>query len=138
MNEEMPSSAEEGTRPVRIEDGLAALGMAVLALITFANVILYILLTLRPPRKIFDVLLKRVRAFSEPQSSHPILIRLVRIPWLIKQGFRHLRFGEFSVITGRTGFLLWRIGALKLWLKLAVRKLELPQLPEPRALSPEP
>jgi radical SAM superfamily enzyme YgiQ (UPF0313 family) len=105
---------------------------------TFANVILYILLTLRPPRKIFDRLLKRVRAFSEPQSSHPILIRLVRIPWLIKQGFRHLRFGEFSVITGRTGFLLWRIGALKLWLKLAVRKLELPTLPEPRTLSPEP
>jgi radical SAM superfamily enzyme YgiQ (UPF0313 family) len=96
---------------------------------TFANVILYLLLTVRPPRRVFDLLLKKVRAFNEPQSSYPTLIRLVRIPWLIKQGLRHLRFGEFSVITGRTGFLLWRIGALKLW-KLAVRKLELPSAAE--------
>ena len=71
-------------------------------------------------------MLKRVRAYSEKQGSHPILIQLVRIPWLIKQGLRHLRFGEFSVITGYPGFVLWRIGALKLWLKLAVRRLELP------------
>jgi hypothetical protein len=92
----------------------------------FANIVLYILLTVRPPRWLFNRMLKRVRAYSEPQGSHPILIQLVRIPWLIKQALRHLRFGEFSVITGYPGFVLWRIGALKLWLKLAVRKLELP------------
>jgi len=99
----------------------------------FANILLYILLTLRPPRWLFDRMLKHVRAYNEPQGSYPILIRLVRIPWLIKQGLRHLRFGEFSVITGYPGFVLWRIGALKLWLKLAVRKLELP--PEKLALA---
>jgi anaerobic magnesium-protoporphyrin IX monomethyl ester cyclase len=92
----------------------------------FANIVLYILLTVRPPRWLFNLMLKRVRAFSEKQGSHPILIQLVRIPWLIKQGLRHLRFGEFSVITGYPGFVLWRIGALKLWLKLAVRRLDLP------------
>jgi radical SAM superfamily enzyme YgiQ (UPF0313 family) len=93
---------------------------------TLANVLLYLLLIARPPRWLFERLLKGVRAYGEEQSSHPILIRLVRIPWLIKQAFRHLRFGEFSVITGYTGYVLWRIGALKLWLKLAVRKLDLP------------
>lgn len=92
---------------------------------TFANVVLYILLTVRPPRWIFDRLLRHVRAYGEEQRSHPVLIRLVRLPWLLKQAFRHLRFGEFSVITGYTGFLFWRVGALKLWLTLAVRKLQL-------------
>jgi anaerobic magnesium-protoporphyrin IX monomethyl ester cyclase len=94
---------------------------------TWANVVLYVLLTVRPPRWVFDRLLRGVRAFNEKQSSHPILLRLVRIPWLIKQGLRHLRFGEFSVITGKTGFMLWRVGLLKLWLKLAVKKLDLPE-----------
>lgn len=93
---------------------------------TWANVVLYILLTARPPRRVFDWMLRRVRAFSEPQPAHPVLLRLVRIPWLIKQGLRHLRFAEFSVITGKSGYLLWRIGLLKLWQKLAVRHLQLP------------
>ena len=52
--------------------------------------------------------------------------RLEEARAVIKQALRHLRFGEFSVITGYPGFVLWRIGALKLWLKLAVRRLELP------------
>jgi anaerobic magnesium-protoporphyrin IX monomethyl ester cyclase len=93
---------------------------------TFANVILYLLMVWRPPRWLFDRLLTKVRAYGEPQPSYPILIRLARIPWLILQGLRHLRAGEFSVITGYTGYILWRTGILSLWSKLFRRKLELP------------
>ena len=97
---------------------------------TWANVLLYVLMVCRPPRKLFDRLLTRVRAYSEPQPSYDMLIRLVRIPWLIVQGFRHLRHGEFSVLTGWPGYVLWRIGALQLWSKLFGRKLQLaPQAP---------
>ncbi|HEX2833280.1 MAG TPA: radical SAM protein [Thermoanaerobaculia bacterium] len=85
---------------------------------TWANILLYMLMLWRPPRRLFDLLLKRVRAFSEPQSSYPILIRLIRIPWLLQQGFRHLRFGEFSLITGTTGFVLWKLGIVSLLRKL--------------------
>lgn len=92
---------------------------------TFANVILYILLTWRIPRSWFEKLLPKVRAYSEPQKSYPFLIRLVRVPWLIKQGLRHLRFGEFSVITGYSGYVLWRTGILKVWKKLLGRPLKL-------------
>lgn len=98
---------------------------------SFANVVLYILLIVRPPRWMFERMLRRIRAYSETQSAHPILICLVRIPWLLKQGMRHLRFLEFSVITGYSGYVLWRIGAITLWRKLALRKLEL--RPEQRA-----
>jgi anaerobic magnesium-protoporphyrin IX monomethyl ester cyclase len=93
---------------------------------TFANVLLYLVLLWKMPRWIFDPLLKRVRAYSEPQASHPLLLHLVRIPWLFKQGLRHLRFAEFSVITGYPGFIFWRTGLLWLWRKLLARKLDTP------------
>ncbi|HUP59603.1 MAG TPA: radical SAM protein [Thermoanaerobaculia bacterium] len=92
---------------------------------TFSNVLLYVLLVWRLPRAWFDKLLPRVRAYSEEQSMHPVLIHFVRIPWLIKQGLRHLRFGEFSVITGYTGYVLWKTGVLRIWKKLFARKLKL-------------
>jgi anaerobic magnesium-protoporphyrin IX monomethyl ester cyclase len=91
---------------------------------TFSNVLLYVLLVWRMPRKWFDRLLPHVRAFSEPQKMYPLLIVLARIPWLIKQGLRHLRFGEFSVITGYSGYILWKLGLLGLWKKLFGRKLK--------------
>jgi anaerobic magnesium-protoporphyrin IX monomethyl ester cyclase len=93
---------------------------------TWANVLLYVLMLWRPPRKWFDRLLKRVRAYSEPQPEYNLLIALVRIPWLIQQGLRHMRFLEFSVITGAPGFILWRLGIVKLWSKLFARKLTMP------------
>jgi hypothetical protein len=91
---------------------------------TFANVLLYVLLVYRIPRKWLDRLLPHVRAFNEPQKMHPVLIHLVRVPWLVKQGLRHLRFGEFSVITGYSGYILWRTGLLRLWKTLFGRKLK--------------
>jgi anaerobic magnesium-protoporphyrin IX monomethyl ester cyclase len=92
---------------------------------TWANLLLYLLMLWRPPRKLFDVLLRRVRAYSEPQGSYPILLHLIRLPWLMQQGFRHVRFGEFSMITGNAGYLLWKLGIVSL-----LRKLR-PEMPAP-------
>lgn len=93
---------------------------------TWANVLLYVLMLWRPPRKWFDRMLRKVRAYSEPQHDYNLLIALVRIPWLIQQGLRHMRFLEFSVITGAPGYILWRLGIVKLWSKLFARKLTMP------------
>lgn len=98
---------------------------------TWANVLLYLLMLWRPPRRLFNRLLQRVRAFSEPQPSYPILMRLIRIAWLMQQGFRHLRFGEFSLITGTAGYRLWRIGIVSL-----LRRLR-PEPPSPLAAKAE-
>lgn len=92
---------------------------------TWGNVLLYLLLIVRPPRRIFDLLLTRVKSPTEPQPQYPFLLRLLRVPWLIKQGLRHLRFAEFSVITGRVGYVLWRMGVIRLWRRLAVKRLAL-------------
>jgi anaerobic magnesium-protoporphyrin IX monomethyl ester cyclase len=93
---------------------------------TWANVLLILLLIHRPSRARFDKMLLKVRAYSEPQPSYNLLLTLVRIPWLIQQGLRHLRFLEFSVITGAPGYILWRLGIVKLWSKLFGRRLDKP------------
>jgi anaerobic magnesium-protoporphyrin IX monomethyl ester cyclase len=100
---------------------------------TWANVLLYILMVWSPSRKTFDKWLKKVRAYGEEQPSYGLLLLLVRLPWLFLQASRHLRFGEFSVITGWPGFILWRIGALSVLKKLFGKKLELPEEKWPRA-----
>jgi radical SAM superfamily enzyme YgiQ (UPF0313 family) len=102
---------------------------------TWANVMLYLLMLWRPPRKLFERLLSRVRAYSEPQESYPILIHLIRIPWLIQQGFRHLKMGEFSFITGPVGYFLWKIGIVSL-LRKGRRQPPTPKFAESRPVPP--
>ncbi len=88
---------------------------------TFANALLYLLTFYRPPRWLFDILLKRVRATREPQKLHPLLIILVRLPWLLVQGWRHARVGDLSVMGGKLSYIsyaIWKAGLLSLWLKL--------------------
>jgi radical SAM superfamily enzyme YgiQ (UPF0313 family) len=93
---------------------------------TFANVLLQILMVWRPPRWLFDHWLMRVRACGEEQRSYKILIHVVRIPWFIQQAVRHLRHGEFTSITGYSGYLLWKAGALRMLKLIFERKPALP------------
>jgi radical SAM superfamily enzyme YgiQ (UPF0313 family) len=101
---------------------------------TWANVLLNVLMFWRPPRRLFDRMLKHVRAFGEPQKSHQLLLHLSRAPWGARQILRHVRFGDFSTIPGWAGWLAWRFGLLALWVKLFERKLDLP--PERLVVDP--
>ena len=65
-------------------------------------------------------------AYGEPQKNYKTLLTLVRLPWLFLQGYRHLRWGEFSVITGKFGYYLWKTGILQLWWKVFRPKYEMP------------
>ena len=93
---------------------------------TWSNMMMFLLLWVRPPRKVFDWMLRRVRAYSEPQKNYPLLLSLARIPWLLLQGYRHLRWGEFSVLTGKAGYYLWKTGLLHLWWKIMRPRYEMP------------
>lgn len=94
---------------------------------TWSNMMMFLLLWHKPSRRVFDWMLKRVRAYSEPQKNYPTLLTLARIPWLLLQGYRHLRWGEFSVITGKVGYYLWKTGILGLWWKLMRPRYEMPK-----------
>lgn len=103
---------------------------------TWANVVLTMLMIRRPSRKTFDKWLEKVRAYNEPQPSYPWMLLAVRLPWLFIQAMRHLKFGEFSVITGWPGYVLWRTGALAVLKKLFGKKLQLSEEKWQRADAP--
>jgi radical SAM superfamily enzyme YgiQ (UPF0313 family) len=93
---------------------------------TWANALTYLLLWYKPPRWLFDKLLTRVRAFNEEQPAYRFTLLMMRLPWLMQQGLRHLKWGEFSVITGKWGYVLWKSGILPIWWKLFRPKFDLP------------
>lgn len=93
---------------------------------TFANVLLQMLMVWRPPRWLFDRWLMKVRAYGEPERSYKVLIHVMRIPWFVQQAFRHLKHGEFTAITGYSGYLLWKAGVLRMLKLIFVRKLAMP------------
>jgi radical SAM superfamily enzyme YgiQ (UPF0313 family) len=82
-----------------------------------ANLVLYTLALCRPPRWIFNRMLKRVKASTEPQKLYPRLGTALRFAYLSKRALSHLRVMDFSIIPGWTGYVLWRTGVTKAWQK---------------------
>jgi radical SAM superfamily enzyme YgiQ (UPF0313 family) len=81
----------------------------------WANLMLYVLAFWRPPRWLWDRMLVRVEASGTPQKLYPMLGVLLRGLYLAKRGFNHVRFMDFSIIPGWTGYFFWRIGLVSFW-----------------------
>jgi radical SAM superfamily enzyme YgiQ (UPF0313 family) len=94
-----------------------------------ANLILYLLAIVRPPRWLFDRLLKRVRASAEDQKEYPRIAMVLRTAFLSKRALQHLRFMDFSIIPGKAGYIAWRLGLVGLWQKHVRHR---PERPAPR------
>ena len=82
-----------------------------------ANLLLYLLTLWRPPRWIWNRLLKHVRASGEEQRLYPRLGTVMRVLYLIKRALSHMRVMDFSLTPGRTGYVLWRLGIVGAWQK---------------------
>jgi radical SAM superfamily enzyme YgiQ (UPF0313 family) len=95
-----------------------------------ANLTLYVLALCRPPRWVFDRMLKRVRASTEPQKLYPRLGTVLRAAYLTKRALSHLRVMDFSIIPGWSGYVFWRAGIVRAWQK---RFSPRPPRPEKRA-----
>jgi radical SAM superfamily enzyme YgiQ (UPF0313 family) len=89
------------------------------------NVLLYVLCFWRPPVWLWKLALRRVRASWEQQTEYPRLLVIARTLALTARGLSHLRKMDFSIIPGRTGWLVWRIGLMGAWQR------RLPRLPRP-------
>jgi radical SAM superfamily enzyme YgiQ (UPF0313 family) len=81
----------------------------------WANLMMHLLAVWRPPRWLFDRLLKRARACTEPQREYPQLAFFLRVLFLTRRGLDHLRCMDFSTIPGRFGYFCWRFGVLTFW-----------------------
>jgi hypothetical protein len=87
-----------------------------------ANLLLYLLVLWRPPRWMWQRLLRRVRASSEPQKLHPHLGWVLRTLYLTKRVLGHVRVMDLSITPGKTSYFLWRIGLVGLWQRWFARR----------------
>ena len=94
------------------------------------NLLLYLLTIWRPPQWLWTILLRRVRASTEPQPLYPRLGRLLRAMYLSRRALSHLAKLDFSAIPGRTGYYAWRLGLIGLWRERVTRRPPRPPRPE--------
>ena len=97
-----------------------------------ANLILYVLGVCRPPRWLFDRMLKRAHASTTPQREYPNLAMALRTVYMAKRVLDHTRRMDFSIIPGWTGYVFWRLGIVNFW-----RKHFLARPPRPGASRPQ-
>jgi anaerobic magnesium-protoporphyrin IX monomethyl ester cyclase len=98
-----------------------------------ANLLLMLLPLWKPPRWMFDRMLKRVKPYSEEQKLYPTLGMMLRVAILSRRVVDHLRFMDFSLIPGRSGYVLWRAGIANAWRKRFVPRMPRPEPPTRRA-----
>jgi len=80
-----------------------------------ANILVYLLAVWRPPRWIFDRLLRHVEASATPQRLYPRLGLILRTLYLVKRVLGDLRFMDFSIVPGRSSYMFWRLGIVDFW-----------------------
>jgi len=91
-----------------------------------ANLLLYVLALRKPPRWLFERLLKRVEASGTPQPEYPRIGMALRSMYIGKRGLEHLRFMDFSIIPGWGGYIAWKIGIVGLWRRKVVGRFPRP------------
>ena len=96
------------------------------------NLLLYALCLVKPPRWLWKLLLRRVRAPSERQPMYPRLGATLRTLYLSRRGLSHLRRMDFSIFPGWTGYVLWRLGIVGLWQRRINPRFPRPAPPERR------
>jgi radical SAM superfamily enzyme YgiQ (UPF0313 family) len=94
-----------------------------------ANLVLYVLALCRPPRKLFDWALKRVEGSATPQPEYPKLGMALRTAYQARRVLDHLRFMDFSIIPGWSGYIAWRTGLVRFWQRRFTSR---PPRPEPK------
>jgi radical SAM superfamily enzyme YgiQ (UPF0313 family) len=95
-----------------------------------ANLLLYLLNLVKPPRWLWKLLLRSVRASGEPQRLYPRLGLVLRTLHLTKRALGHMRRMDFSITPGWIGYACWRVGLVDLWWKRFTRRPPKPARPE--------
>lgn len=76
---------------------------------TMTNIMLYVLAIAKPPKWLFDRMLKNVRGPLEKQREYPVLYFLVKSTYLISRAVYHLIRMDFTVIVGGWTYYLWKL-----------------------------
>jgi len=80
---------------------------------TFANLVMYLVALVKIPRPMFEFLLKYTKPYRESPHRYQFPITVLRLLYLMKRAYYHLKWFDFSLVFGRVGWLLKRSGLLK-------------------------
>lgn len=82
---------------------------------TFANVLIYLIVLFKLPRRLYLKLRTKALPSQLEQQMYPGLLLVCRLLYLSKRAFEHLRFMDFTVLTGPLGYILWKLGLIGFW-----------------------
>ena len=94
---------------------------------TLGNILVFALTIWKIPRWLYKILRKRVYPVQDKQPSYPILFWIVRMIYLVKRAFNHLRFMDFSLLPGKIGHIFWKLGIISFWQRFIVKQYHLPK-----------
>lgn len=80
---------------------------------SMANVLLYMLATFKPPRRLFDYLLKHIDGPNGSHLQYPVSYKLVKALYFIIRAWSHLKHGDYSVIAGKWTYSIWKLGFVR-------------------------
>ena len=69
-----------------------------------------------------------MRASHEEQKLYPRLGIVLRTAYLSKRALMHLRFMDFSIIPGKSGWWAWKVGLIGLYQRRFDRRPEKPDV----------
>jgi radical SAM superfamily enzyme YgiQ (UPF0313 family) len=94
------------------------------------NLLLYVLCLVKPPGWLWKLLLRRVRASTEPQLVYPRLGVMLRTLYLARRAIAHFARMDFSIFPGWTGYAFWRVGLVGVWWRRLTPRPDRPERPE--------
>jgi anaerobic magnesium-protoporphyrin IX monomethyl ester cyclase len=100
---------------------------------TLANILIYMLAVVRPPRWFFDRMLVHVKGTGEEQEHYPKWTALLRTAYAVRRVSYHIRAMDFSVVSGDFGHWMWRSGIVGFWRRWLTARYPKPEPRRPEA-----
>ena len=86
------------------------------------NLLVVGLALVKPPKRLFEYLLKKLTDPKGTPHTYPILVRIFKSLFVLKRALLHIRFGNLSVIPSTFVLLLWRAGVVSFLNRRMLRK----------------
>ena len=93
---------------------------------TLANCLVFTFTFWKIPKWLYKILRKKIYPIQMEQPRYPIFFALARIGYHLKRFFDHMRFLDFSFLTGKIGYYLWKLRIIAMWQKLFMKRYHLP------------
>ena len=84
---------------------------------TLGSMLVYLLEFWKPPRSIFNHMLRFVKSYKEKQMLFPTLLLFIRLLWMCRKGYLQVFTMDFSQMPGWIGWMFWKSGLIKFYRK---------------------